>query len=83
MIYDIRKWEEKIKRKGLKYKTNKDLYDFQKFETMRSFGDSIYSGKINIDEVEMDQTNLLESMVKFNNKSKPKNKILLEVEYFQ
>ena len=50
---------------------------------MRSFGDSIYSGKINIDEVEMDQTNLLESMVKFNNKSKPKNKMLLEVEYFQ
>ena len=50
---------------------------------MRSFGDSIYSGKINTDEVEIDQMNLLEKMVKFNNEFKPKNKMFLEVEYFQ
>ena len=62
---EIRKWEEKINRKDLKYKTNKYLYDFQQLET-RSFGDSIYTGKINIDEAEMDQTNLLENMAKFN-----------------
>ena len=30
--------------------------------------------KINIDEVEMDQSNLLENMAKFNDKSKPKTK---------
>ena len=36
------------------------------------FGDSIYTGKINIDEAEMDQSNLLENIVKFNIKSKPK-----------
>ena len=56
--------------KNLKYETN----DFQKFETIKSFGNSIYTGKINIDEAEMDQTNLLENMVKFKNKSKPKTK---------
>ena len=47
---------------------------FNNLKTTRSFGDSIYTGKINIDEAEMDQTNLLENMVKFNNKSKLKTK---------
>ena len=68
-ICEIRKWEEKIKRKDLKYKANKYLYDFQQFETVRFFGDSIYTGKMNIDEVEIDQANLLKNIVKFNNKS--------------
>ena len=70
-IEDIKKWEEKINRKDLKYKTNKYLYDFQQFETLfnkRSFGDSIYTGKINIDEAGMDQSNLLEYIGKLNNK---------------
>ena len=35
------------------------IYDFQQFETIKSFGDSIYNDKISIDEADMDQTNLL------------------------
>ena len=73
-IDKIKKQEEKIKRKDFKYKTNKYFSDFQQFETIRSFGDSIYTFKINIDKAEMDQSSLLENMVKFNNKSKPKTK---------
>ena len=73
-IDEIIKWEEKNNQKDLKYKTNKYLYDFQQFETIRFFGDSIYTGKINTDEPEIDQTNLLEIIVKLNNKSKPKAK---------
>ena len=65
-IDDIRKWEEKIEQNNLKYKTHKHLYGFQNFETIRSFGDSICTGKTNIDEAEMDQTNLLDNMVKFS-----------------
>ena len=79
-ISEIGNWEEKNKRKDLKCKPNKYLYDFQQFEAIRS---SIYTRKINTDEAEMDQSNLLENMVKFNNKSKPtakevnyKNKVL-------
>ena len=72
---EIKKWlKKKFKQKDLKFKINKYLYDFQQFETIRSFGGCIYTGKINIDEAEMDQNNLLESIVKFNNKSKPKTK---------
>ena len=50
------------------------IYDFQKLETIRSFDDNIYNSKIGINEVEMDQTNLLENMIEFNNKSRPKTK---------
>ena len=48
------------------------MYDFQQFETIRYFGDSIYTGKISIDEAEIDQTNLLDNIVDFNNKSRPR-----------
>ena len=33
---------------------------------------SIYTGKINIDEAEMDQVNWLKNLVGFNNRSRPK-----------
>ena len=54
-IYEVKNWEEKIKRKDLKYKTTNYTYNFQQNETMRSFDESIYTGKINIGDVEMDQ----------------------------
>ena len=44
-IYEIKKWEEKIKREYLKYKTKNYTYDFQQYETIRSFGGSIYTQK--------------------------------------
>ena len=40
-VDEIKKWENKVKRKDLRYETNKYVYDFQKFETIRSFGDNI------------------------------------------
>ena len=60
--------EEKIKWKCLKYSKNKCTYGFQKLETRKSLGDNIYTGKINIEEAEMDQSNLLENMAEFNDK---------------
>ena len=41
---------------------------------MRYFDHSIYACKIGIDEVEMDQTSLLENIIKFDNKFKTKTK---------
>ena len=59
------------------------IYDFQQFETIRSFGDNVYTRKINLDEARMDQSNLLENMVKFNTKldqkKEDKEKIFLIV----
>ena len=62
----------KFKRKDLLYKTNKYIYDFQQYETIRSFGEDIYTSKSNIDEAEMDQINLLENLVEFNDNSRPR-----------
>ena len=54
----LKKWENKIKRKDLKQESNRYIFNFQQFETIRSFVDSIYTGKISIYESKMDQTNL-------------------------
>ena len=69
-IDGIKKWEEIIKRKDLKYETNTYRFDFQPFKTTRSFCDSTHNGKINIKEA----GNLFENAVNFNNKSLDQNK---------
>ena len=63
----IKRWEEKIERKDLEYETKKYIYDFKQYETVRSFGD-VYTGKFNIDEAEIDQSNLVKNIVESNNK---------------
>ena len=40
--------------KDLIYRAAKYKYNFQQFQTIRFFDDSIYTGKINIDEAEID-----------------------------
>ena len=44
----FKKWEEKITQKDLICRTNKYKYYFQQYKTVRSFGESIYDGKIKI-----------------------------------
>ena len=66
-MYEIKKWEEKIKREDLRYKTNNYTYDFQQFETIRCFNDDIYIGKVNISEAKMNESNLLKNLIKFYN----------------
>ena len=41
---------------------------------IRSFGNNIYTGKININEAQMDQIYWLENLVEFESKSRPKQK---------
>ena len=55
-VYEIKKWEDKLKRNEFKYEINRFVFDalafwlhFQQFETIRSFGDRIYTGKICLD----------------------------------
>ena len=52
----LKNGKRKLSEKILNIK--KYTYDFQQYETIRSFGDNIYTGKANIDETEMDQSNL-------------------------
>ena len=69
---EIKEWEEKIKRKDFIYKTNKYKDDFRQYETIRSFGESIYAGKILTNEAEVNQSSLLKNIV--NEKSRPRTK---------
>ena len=71
---EIKKWEEKIKQKDLKNETKKYIHDFRQYETIRPFGESIQSCKANIVKAEEDQTNLLQDIVEFNDKSRPRSK---------
>ena len=54
----------------MKIWNKKYINDFQQYETVRSFGESIYTSKVNIDEAEMDQRNILKNIVEFDNKSR-------------
>ena len=66
---------EGILTKGMRTnETKKYIYDFQKYETIRSFGENIYPGKINVDEAEMDQSNLLKNLEEFSGKSRARTR---------
>ena len=74
-IDKIKKSEEKIKRKDLKYEIKRYAYHFQQFETMRFFGENIYTLKARIFEAEKDQSNLPKTIVEFNNKFRSRKKV--------
>ena len=49
------------------------MYDFQKLQTIRSFGDTIFNGRLIISESDKKQSNV-EDILKFNDKSRPRSK---------
>ena len=56
------------------YYSSKKPFDFRMFKTIRSFGDDIYSSKITINEADQEQSDLIDYIIDFNNKNRPKNK---------
>ena len=56
------------------YYSNKEPFNFNAFKTTICFGENIYSGKITINEAHKEQVDLLEYILNFNNKIRPKNK---------
>ena len=56
------------------YYSSKEPFDFNAFKTIRSFGESVYSGKITINEADQEQADLLEYILNFNNKARSKSK---------
>ena len=68
-VDEIKKRKEKIKRKDLKWKQKIHIG----FSTVWN-NKILCTSKTNKNEAEMDQSNLLENWVEFNNKYRPKNK---------
>ena len=56
------------------YYSSKELFDFKSFKTIRSFGENIYSHKIRINEANQEQADLVEYVLNFKNKARPKNR---------
>ena len=56
------------------YYSSKEPFDFRIFKTIRSLGDDVYNNKITINEADQKQSNLVEYIMNFNNKTRPKTK---------
>ena len=70
----IKEYKKKVNRNNMIYYSSKELFDFRIFKTIRSFGHDIYSNKITINEADQEQSDLVEYILNFNNKARPKNK---------
>ena len=66
--------EKDVDREKLVYKTNINTYDFQNFQTIRTFARYIYNGDISLEEANEDQEKLLDEIVYFNKKTKKQEK---------
>ena len=56
------------------YESSKYKCEFRRFRIIRSFGDSIFTGNITISEANEKQSNLLDVILNFNNKFRPRSK---------
>ena len=73
-IEKIVKIEKTIDREKLVYNASEYTYDFRKFRTIRTFGRDIYDGKISLEEADEDQSDFVDEIEKFNDKTRPKSR---------
>ena len=64
--------EKNLDREKLIYEAGKYIFDFRKFNTIRTFGEDIYDGKITLEEADKDQSDLVDNINIFIEKTKPK-----------
>ena len=55
------------------YNSSKELFDFNVFKTIRTFGEDIYKSKITINEADQEQPDLVNYALNFNNKTRPRS----------
>ena len=71
----IKEFEKNVKRNNIIYYSSKEPFDFRIFKTVKSFGKDIYSGIfVTINEADQKQVDLIEYILNFNNKARPKKK---------
>ena len=72
-INKIFKIEKNVDRQKQIYDADKYKYDFRKFNTIRTFGEDIYNGKITLEETDEDQSDLADKINEFTKKIRPKS----------
>ena len=60
-----------LKREDLVYKKDKDVYNFQQYEAIRSFAKNIFNRKITLDNADKEQTDLLNDFMDIKKRIKP------------
>ena len=80
----IKNLEDAIDRKDLVYKA-KEKNDFRKYQRVRAFGEDIYNGTITLEEADNKQSDLMNVIINFNYKARPKtfNKKQMKKKYSQ
>ena len=66
---------KKVHRDDMIYYSTKEPFGFKTFKTIRSFGGNIYSSKTTLNEADQEQADLIEYILNFNNKTRPKIRI--------
>ena len=67
-IYRIKETEKMVNKEASIFETSKYAYNFQQFETIRSFAKNILGGKITLNNDDEDQSNLLVKVMTFKKK---------------
>ena len=68
----VKEYEKKVNRNNMIDYSSMKPFDFRIFKTIRSVGEDIYSSKITINEADQVQADLVQYIVNFNNKTRPK-----------
>ena len=68
----IKEIEKNVDRDKLIYETNEYTYSFKNFQTIKTFGQDIYEGKITIKETNEYQADLLVKITNFKKNTKTK-----------
>ena len=73
MTERIKEIEKIVNRENFIYKTNKSVYNFQQFETIKFFAKNIFAGQSTLDNADKYQSNLLHEIFDFNKNMKPRS----------
>ena len=67
---------KKVNRDDMIYYSTKEPFGFKTFKPIISFGGNIYSSKTTIKEADQEQADLIDYILNFNNKTRPKIKMI-------
>ena len=69
----IKEIEKNVDREKLIYKASGNTNDFRKFRKIKTFGRDIYDCKINLEEADKEESDLLNEIKNYSEKTKPKS----------
>ena len=72
-LIKLKKQKKNVDREKLIYETDKYIYSFKIFQTIKTFGHNIYEGMITIKETDEYQADLLTEIMNFRKNTRPRS----------